>query len=425
MRWFFDHYARTPADFDDWRMSPLRGARPSGLAPAVVITAEYDPLRDQGEAYARAAARPRACRRETAARRRPVPRLLRDARRSSPPAQAVVGRRGRTRCATRSRRRTDMPLHPQAQGDLRRDRTRSSGDRAGDEHARTSTRDGLRLCLQMTGRRAGAGVRGRGPRRRRRARCACTGRRPTTDLPDRRRASTAAAGRSAASSSTTAIARRSRTRRARSSCRSTTGSRPSIRSRRRSTTAGPRSSGPRRTRRSSAATRRASRSAATARAATSRRCARCWRATPAVPTSRSRCSSTRSTDFDFDDRVVRATTARATCSKPSRCAWFFDCYTRRRRRPHRLAHLAAARARSRAASRPRSCITAEYDPLRDEGEAYAERLRRRGRAGRRRTRYDGMIHAFFGLPAAFDDGRDAMDSGRRPQLRRAFGTLDA
>jgi acetyl esterase len=51
MRWFWDHYARTPADFDDPRFSPIRASDHSGLARAVVITAEFDPLRDQGEAY--------------------------------------------------------------------------------------------------------------------------------------------------------------------------------------------------------------------------------------------------------------------------------------------------------------------------------------------------------------------------------------
>jgi acetyl esterase len=53
MRWFFDQYARTPADFDDRRLVPMKAESLRGLAPAVVITAECDPLRDQGEAYAR------------------------------------------------------------------------------------------------------------------------------------------------------------------------------------------------------------------------------------------------------------------------------------------------------------------------------------------------------------------------------------
>ena len=53
MRWFYDHYARTAADCADWRLSPLRVADVAGVAPATVLTAEFDPLRDQGEAYGR------------------------------------------------------------------------------------------------------------------------------------------------------------------------------------------------------------------------------------------------------------------------------------------------------------------------------------------------------------------------------------
>jgi acetyl esterase len=52
MRWFYGHYTPDARTAADWRVSPLR-ADVHELPPALVITAEYDPLRDQGEAYAR------------------------------------------------------------------------------------------------------------------------------------------------------------------------------------------------------------------------------------------------------------------------------------------------------------------------------------------------------------------------------------
>jgi acetyl esterase len=54
MEWFAGHYLDDVRHGADWRVSPLRAKTLAGLAPAIVCTAWFDPLRDEGDAYAAA-----------------------------------------------------------------------------------------------------------------------------------------------------------------------------------------------------------------------------------------------------------------------------------------------------------------------------------------------------------------------------------
>ena len=53
MSWFWDLYLSEPSDASNPYAAPMQARDLSGLPPALMITPEYDPLRDEGEEYGR------------------------------------------------------------------------------------------------------------------------------------------------------------------------------------------------------------------------------------------------------------------------------------------------------------------------------------------------------------------------------------
>jgi acetyl esterase len=97
--------------------------------------------------------------------------------------------------------------------------------------------------------------------------------------------------------------------------------------------------------------------------------------------------------------------------------WFWGHYLARAEQG-REPHASPLRAPDLAGLPPALVVTAECDPLRDEGEAYAARLRDAG-VPVTVTRYPGMFHGFFRMTRLLDQARAALDEVAG-SLRKAF-----
>jgi acetyl esterase len=122
------------------------------------------------------------------------------------------------------------------------------------------------------------------------------------------------------------------------------------------------------------------------------------------------------TDYHFDTASYRENADDYLLTKDA-MVWFWNHYLRSAADGQNpLA--SPLRADSLRGLPPALVLTAEFDPLRDEGEAYATRLREAG-VPVTLTRYNGMIHGFFSLGHVFDQGQKAMAEAGAA-LRAAF-----
>jgi acetyl esterase len=102
---------------------------------------------------------------------------------------------------------------------------------------------------------------------------------------------------------------------------------------------------------------------------------------------------------------------------PEMMGWFWNCYAPEgvdRADPY----ISPLRAPDVSGLPPAHIITAEHDPLRDEADAYAERLRAAGVPVRYEC-YAGQIHGFFGAAHFFPEG-DRATTEAAEELTRAF-----
>ncbi len=122
------------------------------------------------------------------------------------------------------------------------------------------------------------------------------------------------------------------------------------------------------------------------------------------------------TDFNFETASYKENGAGFDLSEDA-MRWFWDCYLES---PDEGGQPYASPLQAEnLAGLPRALvITGEYDPLRDEGEAYGERLRAAG-VPTTVTRYQGVVHGFVGHAPIVPEGRQALEQIGR-ELRDAL-----
>jgi len=121
-------------------------------------------------------------------------------------------------------------------------------------------------------------------------------------------------------------------------------------------------------------------------------------------------------DHDFDTSSYRANGAGFGLTLKG-MKWFWDLYApdpKMRDEPY----ASPLRAKDLSGLPPAHVVTAECDPLRDEGKAYATRLQRAGVATTY-VEYPGMVHGFTGMAMSIPMGRTAIDD-MGAALRRAL-----
>jgi acetyl esterase len=111
------------------------------------------------------------------------------------------------------------------------------------------------------------------------------------------------------------------------------------------------------------------------------------------------------TDHDFERASYRENAEGYFLGRED-MRWFWNHYVPSQT-DRNLFTASPLRARDLSGLPPAHLVSAEFDPLRDEGEAYAARLREAG-VPVSLTRYDGMIHGFFSMAAIIPRGRDAI-----------------